>query len=156
MWVGLNFDVKYQINIILAQEKTSVDLYLPKKKSVVVKTRLTKKHLEMPRCLLDLVLAFGTVWFWLSRFGSSYGKCVSAPRDSLFSAFYALSPTKITSWIKERISVRDTEEAKSFHLENRERERCKTSQKLPLLSPSSDALGFVPFLSKASHFHEKI
>ncbi|KAF2615887.1 hypothetical protein F2Q70_00008208 [Brassica cretica] len=40
--------------------------------------------------------------------------------ETLFSAFFFLSQTKIPSWIKERISVRDTEEAKSFDLENRE------------------------------------
>lgn len=102
-----------------------MDLYLLKKKSVVVKICLIKKYLEMFCCLLDLVLVFGMVWFWLSWFGLLYGKCVFVFRDFFFLVFYVFFLMKIFFWIKERIFVRDIEEVKFFYFENRERERCK-------------------------------
>lgn len=160
-WCETNNYNKYQITTInLLHYWIFLSFFKIGNNPMVVKTRLTKT-LRDGSLSIDLVLAFGTVLFRLSRFGSSYGKCARdiclctsrlSFRLFFFSLWRAFSgPSKIPSWIEERISVRDTEEAKSFDLENRE----FSSREMQTISKASSATSFfrcsrVCFLSPQS------
>lgn len=74
-WCETNNYNKYQITTInLLHYWIFLSFFKIGNNPMVVKTRLTKT-LRDGSLSIDLVLAFGTVLFRLSRFGSSYGKC---------------------------------------------------------------------------------